>query len=186
MSKEMNLLLAFIDAVGYDVKESGGNYTVNKRPKPAPVARTSQGLDYNEGFEILWSLYPKRLGNNSKSDALRAYNARIKEAKRLTDEHKLMLLGVNRYADFLDATGSIGTEFVMMASTFLGPSKKYMQDWEKPAIRADVIKLPGMDADLSSFAAQHALSSARAGENYPEYRKRLSAELSALNKEDKT
>ncbi len=181
MTNEMNLLLAFIDAVGYDVKESNGEYSVTKRPKAASVPRETSKNEYTDEFEMLWADYPKRIGKSSKVDAYKAYNARLKEAKPETNEHLLMITGMDRYSEFLKAIGNNNTEFVMMASTFLGASKNYMQEWAKPAIRADIIKLPTMDDDLLSFATKHGLSQARAGEKYPEWRKRLSAELSILN-----
>jgi hypothetical protein len=79
-------------------------------------------------FEVAWVLYPKRSGNNPKADALRCWNARIKDGV----DPEQMSLGVTRYARWCKHTGKVGTEHVMQASRFFGPSKIYEQDFAVP------------------------------------------------------
>ena len=83
-----------------------------------------------------------------------------------------MTFGVNRYAAFCQATGKIGTEFVMMASTFFGPSQHYLEDWVLPD--------GGMPRDnkyLEGWALEKDLPLPNIGEEFPEYRKRLKATM---------
>ncbi len=89
-------------------------------------AATPRGKNtYTDDFELAWQEYPKRAGGNSKADAFKAWNARIKSGatvQELTD-------GVRRYADYVTAAGKLNTEYVKQASTFFGPSKHYEESW---------------------------------------------------------
>jgi hypothetical protein len=82
-----------------------------------------------DGFEIFWSTYPKRAGNNPKDKAVQAYKARVSEGHAPAE----IIDGVGRYAAFCRQTGKEGTEFVLQAKTFLGPSKPFTQDWSGPS-----------------------------------------------------
>ena len=69
--------------------------------------------------------YPKLSGNNPKSKAIRALNARLKEGCNYDE----IIRGVQRYAEFIETEGNSGTKFVMQTATFLGPDKNYLNDW---------------------------------------------------------
>ncbi len=79
--------------------------------------------DPDPSFQEAWAAYPQRSGNNPKLDAIKAWSARRKEGVK----PELMLAGVTRYAAWCRATEKWGTEYVMRASTFFGPSKPYDQ-----------------------------------------------------------
>lgn len=79
-------------------------------------------------FEEFFEKYPKRAGSNPKERALKAYRARIAEGHS-PDE---ILSGLSRYTAFIKATGKVGTEFVLQASTFLGPDKRFLEAWDAP------------------------------------------------------
>ncbi|NYH24675.1 hypothetical protein [Paraburkholderia bryophila] len=79
-------------------------------------------------FEAAWGIYPKRAGGNSKTEALKAWTARVKQGKKPDD----MIAGVMRYAKFCAAKGNIGTEYVKQASTFFGPSLHFEEAWDIP------------------------------------------------------
>ena len=85
-----------------------------------------------EIFEQAWKAYPKREGSNSKADALKAWNARIRLGVKADD----MLAGVQRYAEFCEAKGQVGTQYVLQASTFFGPSGKWAEEWRVASARA--------------------------------------------------
>lgn len=85
--------------------------------------------NYTEDFEKAWEIYPKRIGGNSKSDAFKAWNARIKDGVTAQE----MIDGTQRYANFAEGTGKINTEFVKQAATFYGPSKHYEEGWQYTA-----------------------------------------------------
>ncbi len=83
---------------------------------------------YSDRFEVIWRVYPKRAGGNSKADAFKAYQARLREGAT----HDDLLAGVERYAAFLRATGKEGSEFVKLASTFFGSGQHYAESWDAP------------------------------------------------------
>lgn len=104
-------------------------------------------------FEQAWALYPKRAGGNSKSAALKAWEARVREGVAPHD----MLEGLKRYAMFVSQTGKAGSEFVKQARTFFGPDRHFEDAWLIPAskgTRQDPL-FPGSyaDADYSQRPA---------------------------------
>lgn len=119
----------------------GGESPAPGGESPAPVSGagaapgTSQlsepvNESVNENlFDLAWALYPKRAGGNSKSAALKAWDARVREGV----PPLVMLEGVKRYAGFVAQTGKTGTEFVKQAKTFFGPDMHYEDDWMVPA-----------------------------------------------------
>ena len=107
----------------------------------------------NNLFEQSWALYPKRAGGNSKSAALKAWDARIREGVAPHD----MLEGLKRYTAFVSQTGKTGTEFVKQAKTFFGPDRHFEDAWLIPAAkgsRQDPLFLGSYaDADYSQRPA---------------------------------
>lgn len=89
------------------------------------TAGRSRDAAMPEGFEIFWSTYPKRAGNNPKDRAVKAYKARVREGHTPAS----ILDGAGRYSEFCRASGKTGTEFVLQAATFLGPGKGFEQPW---------------------------------------------------------
>ncbi len=79
-------------------------------------------------------LYPERGGDPNWHGAIRAGNARLKEGHHPGE----FLDGARRYHEFCRITQKIGTEYVKQASTFLGPSKPFLQPWNLPATKAEV------------------------------------------------
>lgn len=79
-------------------------------------------------FLDAWAQYPKRAGGNSRADAWKAWQARIKAGATTAD----LTAGAARYRAFCDATGKTGTEFVKQGSTFYGPSEHFREPWEIP------------------------------------------------------
>lgn len=75
------------------------------------------------GFDEAWGFYPKRPGN-SKADALKAWNARVKEKH----DPVAMLEGVKRYADYCAAL-HVEPKFVKQAATFFGPGLHFQDEW---------------------------------------------------------
>lgn len=81
--------------------------------------------DFPDDFEKAWKSYPRRLGDNPKRKALKAWSARLREGHS-ADE---LRAGVERYAEFCRTTGKLGTETVKHAATFFGPDKAFLQPW---------------------------------------------------------
>ena len=98
----------------------------------------ADGTPHTPEFETAFKAYPKRAGNNPKHDAWKAYRARLKEG--VTDAQ--LLAGVQRYAAWCTATGKVGTEYVMRASTFFGTGKAYDQGFP---VTEDVTKGPKLE-----------------------------------------
>lgn len=90
------------------------------RDKPAPT---------DAAFLAAWAMYPKRGGGNSRADALKSWNARVREG----ESEGVMMSGVVRYASYIAATGKERTEYVMQAVRFFGTGKHYQADWTPPA-----------------------------------------------------
>lgn len=88
--------------------------------------------NYSNEFEQAWQAYPKRAGGNSKAAAWKAWKARIKDGVTTVE----MLAGVNRYAAYVRATGSAGTQYVKQAATFFGPDRHFDESWQAPAVAA--------------------------------------------------
>lgn len=76
-------------------------------------------------FAEAWLHYPKRSGGNSRSAAIKAWNARIKQGV----SPDVMLAGVKRYALWCAANNRVGTSFVKQAVTFFGPDEHYLEDY---------------------------------------------------------
>lgn len=102
------------------IPDSGSLITDNPIPVPAPEP---------DPIEQVRPIYPKRGGSQPWQAASKALHARLREGASLED----VLAGVRRYAAFCEATGKAGTEVVMMARTFLGPEKHFMEEWVIPA-----------------------------------------------------
>ncbi|HAS1550904.1 TPA: helix-turn-helix domain-containing protein [Enterobacter hormaechei] len=97
--------------------------------KPSSEKRSSKE-NYSNDFEQAWQAYPKRAGGNSKAAAWKAWKARIKDGVNTVE----MLAGVNRYAAYVRATGSAGTQYVKQAATFFGPDRHFEESWQAPAV----------------------------------------------------
>jgi len=101
-------------------------------PTAPTVTTKAKPSASDAAFDAAWAIYPKRAGGNSRSEALKAWNARIRQGKRPED----MAAGVRRYAAFCEAKGNIGTEYVKQASTFFGPSNHFDEDFAIPVATA--------------------------------------------------
>jgi phage replication O-like protein O len=99
------------------------NKTNIDQPSP-PNSETQR----DDGFELAWTLYPKRAGGNSKKAAQAKWKARTR-AGVAPDE---ILAGVERYANYVRATGKEGTEYVLQAATFFGPNDHWKEEWMIP------------------------------------------------------
>lgn len=103
--------------------------------------------NYSNEFEQAWQAYPKRAGGNSKAAAWKAWKARIKDGVNT----EVMLAGVNRYAGYVRATGSAGTQYVKQAATFFGPDRHFEESWQAPS--GSVSGRPG-GLPVSGFSEQ--------------------------------
>ncbi|EKV4260736.1 hypothetical protein ROU36_23745 [Citrobacter freundii complex sp. 2023EL-00962] len=95
----------------------------------ADTPKVKSSTDYSPAFEEAWQAYPKRAGGNSKAAAWKAWKARIKDGVNT----EAMLAGVNRYAGYVRATGSAGTQYVKQAATFFGPDRHFEESWQAPS-----------------------------------------------------
>lgn len=96
-------------------------------PSKALSAKADAG--YPDEFEKTWQAYPRRLGDNPKRKAFRAWSARVKEGSTADEIHA----GVVRYASFVRHTGKENTETVKHAATFFGPDCAFKQPWRVSA-----------------------------------------------------
>jgi len=119
-----------------------------KKNKIEKNTKNGLGKTYTEDFNIVWEIYPKRTGGNSKHDAFKKYMSRIKEGVT----HEEIYAGVKRYLLFCDATNKSGTEYVKMASTFLGSGKHYLEKW---GIQNESAKSDKINAAAESLKQQY-------------------------------
>lgn len=105
------------------IKEPSRNHQEPKTPCPLSA----------DVFEAALKAYPKRIGNDPRQAAVKAWNARLREG--VTPES--ILDGVVRYARFCEATGKVNTEKVMMRATFFGPEHRFEQAFDIPAGAVD-------------------------------------------------
>lgn len=89
-------------------------------------------------FEEFWSRYPKRAGNRKKKDATGKWRARCREGV----DPQVMLDAADRYMRFCEETGKLGTEFVMLASTFLNDPGNFDNPWKAPSQPVKYAKAP--------------------------------------------
>ena len=85
-------------------------------------------------FDDFKLIYPERGGNQPWGKALKTINARLKDGATWPE----LIDGAGRYAVFCKATGKLGTEYVLQATTFCGPEQHYLKQWNLPATKADV------------------------------------------------
>ena len=107
------------DSSGHGSATPPDHQTQDEGDKPDP-----QKI-YPNDFEQVWSVYPKRAGGNSKSDAFKAWNARIRDGTTTAE----IFAGVVRYAAFVKAEGILNTQYVKQAKTFFGPGMHFSEPW---------------------------------------------------------
>ena len=131
--------------------------------KPKRTVKQKQA-EYTPEFEEIWQMYPKRAGNNPKNTAWRALQARLSEQTPLP----AVVEGVRRYKAFCEATGRIGTEYVMQGATFFGPRREWENDWDVP----HETRMPKTDKDWLEYGKEHHLEP-KVGEEWHQYKARL-------------
>jgi len=99
--------------------------------EPAAVTvKTDHGESVDPAFEKAFGLYPSRGDHgNPKGAARKAWRARVRSGISVDE----LTNGVIRYAAFIRAKGTEGTEFVKQASTFFGPQRFWLEPWTPPA-----------------------------------------------------
>lgn len=131
------------DPSSHPLKEGsvrGENYashrvSVTKEPAPGalgkPIKRlTKTRASFLEDKFIEFKVtYPVRVGTQPWKRAVGCWNARIRDDGYTAEQ---IIEGTERYAKWCEATGKVRTEHVMQASTFLGPEKHFLADWDLP------------------------------------------------------
>lgn len=97
------------------------------------IQRETVPETFQERFIEFKALYPKRAGSQPWTKAEHAIRARLADGATWDD----IIEGVRRYAAFCAATGKVRTEYVLQASTFCGPDKRFLEEWSAPATKAD-------------------------------------------------
>src|SRR5690606_38908272 len=108
-----------------------GPRELDLNPPSGSPAKKRKAINYTPEFETAWAVYPKR-PNNSKSDAFKAWQARINEG--VTPDE--MLEGLHRYREFVEAE-EIEPRFIKQAATFFGPGRHWENDYTPTSPRPD-------------------------------------------------
>ncbi|SEL12870.1 hypothetical protein SAMN05216359_105299 [Roseateles sp. YR242] len=131
----------------------------NKTPAagaPGASASGPSGKGYTAEFETAWADYPARAGGNSKADAFKAWEARLKSgatAEELTE-------GVRRYARFVELSRT-EPRFVKQAATFFGPGLHYQDKWTPPVVPAHHVGGAQPQSRQSALESRNAATAAR-------------------------
>ena len=112
------------DSLNHESLTEDKKHTAHSAARNGPRAKS----DPPEEFLLAWSKYPTRVGGNPRKRALNAWNARVREGYSPNE----MLDGLERYRRFCEATGIVGTSYVMQAATFFGPDRRWEEDWGPP------------------------------------------------------
>lgn len=80
---------------------------------------------YPADFEAFWSVYPPRFNGDSKQKAYHAWRARLRDGVTTEVLHAAAV----RYRASCEAEGKVGTKYVLMGATFLGPDEHYLRPW---------------------------------------------------------
>jgi hypothetical protein len=89
----------------------------------APLAGV-RGIDEDEQFDHAMLTYPAREGSNPRGEAFKAWTAELRAGASPEE----ISAGVARYARFVQAKGSVGTQYVMQAARFFA-EKHYREPW---------------------------------------------------------
>lgn len=106
--------------------ENNGATQVKTATDSSRDGTTKDGPSYSPAFETWWTTYPRRAGGNPKKAAWRAYQARLANG---TNPNELQA-GCERYAAHIKAEGKRGSQYVMRATTFLGPDEHWKEDYD--------------------------------------------------------
>ena len=107
-------------------------------PPPTPPGGTLQ----NGKFQEFKAAYPSRKPTHNWTVAAKAWSSRIRQGA----DPDVLIRGATNYGAYCQQKGSTNTEFVKMASTFLGPSK-YWEQWQEPVS----VKQSGASSDFSDI-----------------------------------
>jgi uncharacterized protein YdaU (DUF1376 family) len=103
--------------------------------RTANAQRVSRGTRWDEDQWLNFKLeYPHRGGGQPWTRAIKACKARLLQGHTWQE----IIEGAKRYSAYIRAAGKEGTEIVMHASTFLGPDKRFLEDWDVPAEAGEV------------------------------------------------
>ena len=98
------------------------NYGKQDLPTASNLPKENGRKQYPEQFEEVWSAYPKR-NYPSKGAAYKKYRARINDGA----DHQVLLKAARNYQKVCEQEDKIGSQYVMKAKTFFGPSEHWVE-----------------------------------------------------------
>lgn len=130
------------DTVRAQTRERVQRHRAKKKAKPITVSNGNAPVTVGNGrlrqaeaeaeaniYVRFWATYPPRAGSNPRKDAEKAIRARM--AAGISSD--TLLEGAARYRAYCEATGSIGTQYVKMATSWLSPTfEGWAQPWTAP------------------------------------------------------
>lgn len=72
--------------------------------------------------------------------------------------------GAERYAEFCNATGKVGTEYVMQAARFFDPSSEWEEAWSPPPVKVPRSKQEAGIRNLKDALIRRAQGTGRNGQ----------------------
>lgn len=173
MEDKYRLLFAKADAVNgavwlvdqMDRIEAKLDQLLAMQPKSRPQKKVAK-QEYTPDFERIWAKYPRRKGSNAKNKAFTAFSARVKGGTAIS----AIEAGVVAYRAYCEATGQLGTPYVMQAQRFFGPNREWEADWTPP----DGAGQPRTEREWADLGRQRGIE-ARPGEGWSAYIDRVRA-----------
>lgn len=107
--------------------------TRSQKPDKKKPPKSPKG-EYSTEFLSFWAAYPSRAGGADKVGAWKMWQARIKAGV----QPDAMIAGAKRYALYCFDAGSLRTQYVKQARTFLGTGEHFLEPWTSPPKRGIV------------------------------------------------
>jgi uncharacterized protein YdaU (DUF1376 family) len=102
----------------------------NPAERSANAERVSRGSYWKEEKFLEWRLdYPKRAGGVDPEGGKKACKARLREGHTWEELFERR----DKYRMYCERAGITGTQYVMTMKTFLGPGKRFLEDWDSHA-----------------------------------------------------
>ncbi|MCH0726134.1 hypothetical protein K9U74_33395, partial [Pseudomonas aeruginosa] len=79
--------------------------------------------EYSEDFNRFWSEYPRRHRSGAKKPAWKAWKARLRAGATVED----LIQAAKNYHAEMAGKGNVGTEFVKLPETFIGPNDHWRE-----------------------------------------------------------
>jgi hypothetical protein len=148
---QSNDLSHFGNAIQTETHTHTSDSDKSKTAPPALyVSCEAKQRDAFEVGEVCQAAYPP--GTHVTAASWRKAYRMIGSQLRSGESDVAMIEGAGRYAAAMQASGSIGTQFVMAPNKFYGHERLWLEPWPLPATKAEVSQNANLEASLKWLA----------------------------------